>query len=240
MSMKPNLMTPNPMMPGNLMSNGMIPGNPMMGNPMMGNPMMGNPMMGNPMMAGNMMNNNMMGNNMMGNNMMSQSNKPATLNNYPMESNMRYWTPHNGRILDTEVGVNSYNIPPVTPYGFGLPMQYDEKIIKEFVKKSRHFWLENDWTGLFNYVIEDGGKARLVKNESEYKLQKKNKYSAFDLKADFLRENFVKKDKIKNIVLEYVRVNPIPSDLYEYENVLKSHIKHEIKRKIVKAVKKNM
>jgi len=201
-------------------------GMPGMGMPGMGMPGMGMPNMGMPGMG---MPKGMPG---MG---MSSMGMPSN----PMTNDAKYWEPFSGTVVDTKSGVNSYQVPPIVPHSFYPAISHSEDMVKKFIKQSRHFWLETHWTSLFRYVTVQNKTARLVKSKSEYESEKKNKYDSFEIKADFIREHFCTKKKLKAIIQDFIRLNPIPNDLYDYERVLADHIKHIIKKKLIKRVEKN-
>ena len=137
------------------------------------------------------------------------------------------------KVIDTE---SNFNYIPTG--SFKAPTT--AKMIKKFVKYARKFWLETHWKKLFAYVKIENNNVRLVNSKKEKKVESKNIYNGFDEKAEYIKHKFLDKHELKKIIKEFVKMNPIPNDMYAYEQMLQKYIYNSLKKKIQKKIKKHL
>jgi hypothetical protein len=153
------------------------------------------------------------------------------------------------RVYDTESGINYYDMNesfntyarPLYP-NMKTDVENPEirRYIRKVVKNARHHWLEYYWGDLSSYIVVDGKNVRLVKSENEFMKQRENKYKNIKLKESFIRDELLTKSFLKKILKKYIKANGVSNEQADYNKYLRKFIFKQAKKKIIKAIKKDL
>lgn len=140
-----------------------------------------------------------------------------------------------------------YGVPTVTVSTVISPSEIDSGLndnpmaqvqIRDYIHyKFLDKWLFEDFSKILKYLKVNGGKVSVVKNKNERDSNDVGKSSKADneLKADFIEDNVLDKDRTRKILIKILEENTIKwYELPHNETVVKHVMGHYVKKELEK------